>query len=285
MQIFNNSLFYVILYIIFSTLFNEYYKISTITMKDSACLTILIEVIASFFCLLFIPFFKYKLPINPYVYFMLGLAIIFYTIQDRLSTISRSGVESSTYSILKQLSTTFMIIFGIIFFKEKVVFTKLLGAILIILSNILVFYNKKNFKLNKYILSGIVANVCTAIALFIDVNFSKKFNLAIYVLFTLSIPALLVFLFERKKLSSIKYEYNSGNKKSIILTGLFWTVMMISKLRAYQLGQIIVVAPLCSLTVIFNILFSYYHLKEKNNLLKKVIAGVLIIVGIILIKR
>ena len=74
------------------------------------------------------------------------------------------------------------------------------------------------------------------------------------------------------------------SKKLIFITALSWTIMMITQLRAYQLGKIIVVAPLCSLTVILNIITSYIFLKEKNNLLKKMISGILIIIGIILIK-
>ena len=59
---------------------------------------------------------------------------------------------------------------------------------------------------------------------------------------------------------------------------------MITKLKTYQLGSISIVAPLTSLTVILNIIVSYFLLKEKSNMLKKVIAGILIIIGIILIK-
>ena len=59
---------------------------------------------------------------------------------------------------------------------------------------------------------------------------------------------------------------------------------MISKLISYQLGNVIVVAPLCSLTVILNVFFGYLILKEKNNLLKKIISGIFIVIGIILIK-
>lgn len=45
-----------------------------------------------------------------------------------------------------------------------------------------------------------------------------------------------------------------------------------------------VVATLTSLTVILNIIVSYFLLKEKNNLLRKIMAGLLIIVGVTLIK-
>ena len=283
MKLFNNYIPYIIIYILSAALFNEYYKLSTKKMKSSGSLTILIELISSIICLFFIPLFKLKFSTNINTYIMLFIAIIFYSIQDRLATISRSGIESSTYSILKQLSTVFMILFGIIILKEKIIIKKLLGSILIIFSNIIVFFNKK-IKFNKYILSGIIANISLAIALFIDVNYSKEFNLGFYVFLTLLIPAILVFIFENKKVRDIKEEFIVNNKKYLILTGLFWTVLMLSKLKAYQLGKITLIAPLCSLTVLVNIIFSYFHLKEKSNLIRKIFAAIMIIIGIILIK-
>ena len=60
--------------------------------------------------------------------------------------------------------------------------------------------------------------------------------------------------------------------------------MMITKLKAYQLGEVILVATISSLSVILNIVCSYFLLKERNDLLKKIIAAILIMIGIIFIK-
>ena len=79
-------------------------------------------------------------------------------------------------------------------------------------------------------------------------------------------------------------EYKNSKKIYLFFTSIAWTLMMITKLKSYQLGKIMIVAPLSSLTVILNIIVSYFLLKEKSNLIKKIIAGILIIIGIILIK-
>ena len=110
------------------------------------------------------------------------------------------------------------------------------------------------------------------------------FNLVFYVLLTFLIPLILIFIFEKIKVKEIIYEYNNSNKIILFLTSIAWTLMMITKLKSYELGSVIVVAPLTSLTVILNIIFSYFLLKERDNLIKKIIAGILIVLGIILIK-
>lgn len=284
MNILNDWKFYIIIYLIFSSVFNQGYKVVTKKMKKDGALTILIELTCSLVCIIMIPLFEIRFPSDSRIYILLFISIIFYTLNQRLGTTARSGMEVSTYSILKQLSTVFMIFSGLLFFKEPFILNKFIGALLIVLSNILVFYNKSHFKYNKYLLFGILANISLAIALFIDVNCSNEFNLAFYVLLTFLIPSILIFLFERIKVKEIIKEYKNSNKIILFLTSISWTIIMISKLKAYQLGKVIIVAPLCSLTVILNIIFGYFFLKEKNNLLKKILAGILIVIGIILIK-
>ena len=284
MNILNNWLLYVLLYLVLATAFTQFYKISTKTLKRTGALTVLLQMLAGLTALILCPFFEFKFPTEASFYIMLGIAIIFYAISDRINTTVRSGIEASTFSMLKQLSTTFMIFAGLIFFKEEFILTKFIGAMLIIFSNILIFYKKGKFEFNKYILLGILANITYTIALFLDVNISDNFNLPFYVALTLIIPALLIMIFERIKPSEIKNELVNGNKKAIFITAISWGVMIVSQLRAYQLGNVTVVAPLCALTVILNVIVGYLFLNEKDNLLRKIISAILIIISVILIK-
>ena len=279
-----NWLIWVILYLIFYVIFNQGYKVATKSLTKPGSLTILLELIASIFVLLLMPFFEMRFPNNPLVYVFLGLSIIFYTITDRLNTTVRSGIEASTFSVINQLSTVFMIIAGVLFFKEPVIINKIIGAFFIVFSNILIFFKKGNLKPNKYVILGVISNICFSIALFLDVNNSDYFNLPLYVAITLGAPTILIFIFERIKFKDIKEEYENGNKKALWITAITWSLSIVSQLRAYQLGEVSIVAPLCALSVILNVIVGYFLLKEKENLPKKIIAAILIILGIILIK-
>jgi len=155
---------------------------------------------------------------------------------------------------------------------------------LIILSNIFLFYQKGEFKFNRYILLAILANISYTIALFLDVNISDNFNLPIYVALTLGIPGMLICLVERIQFSDIKNEFQNANKKAIFVTGITWALSIISCLRAYQLQNLSIVAPICALSVISNVIVGYLFLNERENLLKKIIAANLIVVSIVLIK-
>lgn len=284
MNLFNNWVFYVILYIVLSTIFTQFYKISTKNLNNAGALTVVLEIIGVIAALLICPFFEIKFPSDIKIYAFLGLSIIFYAITDRVNTTVRSGIEASTFSMLKQLSTTFMILAGIILAKEDFILHKFIGAMLIIFSNVFIFYQKGKFKMNRYIWLGVLANIAYTIALFLDVNISDNFNLPFYVALTLGIPALLICLVERIKFSEIKNEFKNADKKVIFTTGITWSLSIIAVLRAYQLQNVSIVAPIGSLTVLSNVLVGYLFLNEKDNLLRKIIAGILIVISIVLIK-
>lgn len=280
----NLSYLFLTIYIVSSTMFNESYKLIAKNMNKAGSLTVLVETIAGILSLLLIPFFEIKFPSDIRIFLLFFLATIFYTIQDRLATISRSGLEASTYGILKQLSNVFMLVMGFISFKEKLTIEKLLGAILLIGSNIFIFYRKDSWKNKKYIIIGVVANIAMGIALFLDVSTSTNFNLAIYISLTLLIPALINSLVEKIKFTDLRYEYKINKSRLILLTGILWSVMMFSKLLSYRFGEVTKIAPLCSLSVMLNVIVAYVFFKERDNLLRKIIASIFIIIGVFLIK-
>lgn len=284
MEIMNNWLLYVIAYLIFATIFTQFFKVTTKTLKNAGALTILLQMTAGIVALLLCPLFGFKFSTDISVYIMLAISIVFYAITDRVNTTVRSGIEASTFSMLKQLSTTFMIFAGLIFFKEEFVLTKFIGAMLIIFSNVIIFYKKGKFEFNKYLLLGVFGNISFTVALFLDVNISDNFNLPFYVALTLIIPALLIMVFERIKPYEIKNEFVNGNKKAILVTAISWAIMIIVQLRAYQLGNVTVIAPLCALTVMTNVIVGYIFLNEKDSLIRKIISAILIIISILLIK-
>lgn len=276
--------FFLILTLIFNALFTQFYKKATDTLCKEGALTVLLEWLGSFFLLLFVPFFPMKFSTDFVIFLCFGVILILYTISDRIGTTVRKGLEASVYSIVRQLSFVFLFFFGIILAKEKFSFYSLSGAILLLLANFILLYEKKKFTWNRAIKLGVLGSFVYAVALFIDINIASYFNLAFYVLLSLFIPSLLIFLFERLSLKDIKKEFKVGNKLYLFLTSFSWGMSILTQLRAYQLGNITIVAPLCALSPILNVFVSYFFLKEKKRLFTKVIAGVLILLGIILIQ-
>lgn len=274
----------IIIYLLAVVSYTQFFKAATKKSKKDGALTVTLEVITSIIMLAFIPFFEIKWATDVKVYLFTALAVIFYCMKDRMTTTVRRHLDTSTVNILDQIVNVFMILWGILFFKEEVIFKKIIGAILIILSNVMIFYKKGNFKLDRYVLLSILSNLALSIALALNVDNSEKFNVAIYQVVTLMVPAILIIIFEKIEWNDIKNEVKEGNKTAILMTGISWAVMIISQLRAYQTGDITTVAPLSAVSVILNVIAGYFISKEKENIVKKIIAGVIIVFSIFLIK-
>ena len=280
----NTWWFNIIAYLVLYVIFTQFYKLATKDSKNDGALTILLQFLSGIIVLIFMPFFQFQFPSNIKTYIFLIIACIFYAIADRVNTTARRGLQVSTYSILGQLSTVFVIAWGIIFFKEEIIIKKLLGAFLILAGNVLVLYKKGKFEWNKYLIYSLLGNLAMSIGISVDVGISEQFNLPMYVAITLVVPSLLILIIERIRIKEIISEFKNGNQKSILAVGLSWGIMIITMLRAYQFGTVTTIAPLCALTTILNVFVAYFALKEKDSILKKILSALIVIIGIVLIK-
>ena len=283
MNIFNTWQAWVVIYLFAAVLFAQAFKKANRNMESAGSLTILLEVFTGIFSLLMIPFFATKFVIDSKIIITLLIVIGIYAITDRLNIEARYGLETSTFSMVKRLSTVFMIIFGFIFLHEEVVLNKILGASVIIIGNIILTYNKGKFEVNKYFIMATISQLLFAIAMIINVDLSSNFNLAFYTYLTVTGPAILISLFGKHSIKELKNEFNLYDKKLFLLAAFGWALMLNSSIRAYQLGSVIVVASLFSLTPILNALFEFIVYKNKDRFVQKVIVSILLIIGVILV--
>lgn len=277
---------WIILYLIFSLIFAQCFKETNRNMKNASALTILLEVFTAVFALLLSPLFTYKFSFEPKILLTLGTVTIIYAATDRLNIEARYGLAPSTFSMLKQLSTVFMVIFGFVFLKEKIIFSKIIGIILILLANILLSTNKKGkLELNKYFIMCIISNFLFAIAMFINVNISDNFNIGLYTVITVLIPAFIIKIVSKLSIKDLKQEFKLYDKRKFMLVSFSWAMMLISSVKAYEYGNISIVAPLLTLSMVTNSIYEYFIDKDKNSLKRKLAISLLIVIGIILIKK
>lgn len=196
-EIINTWQFYVLGYLLFIVVFFQCYKLAVKDAKRDGAATILLQLIAGISILVAFPFFEFKIPTDPKVYALLFGALVFYALNDRLQTTVRKHLPVSTFSILNQLTTVFLIFIGLTIFNEPFVLTKVIGAFVILLANVLLIYKRGMFKVNSYIGLSVLASLFFSIAISIDIGISKQFNLPFYIMLTLVIPAVMILLVEK----------------------------------------------------------------------------------------
>lgn len=283
MNIIKTYLFWVGVYLISAVVFSQNFKKANRNMQNAGALTVLLEICTGIFSLLMIPIFEIKFEINTSILITLLLVVCIYAITDRLNIEARYGLETSTFSMVKRLSTVFMIIFGFIFLKEPIILNKVLGALIILVANIILTYNKGKFQINKYLIMATFSQLLFAIAMIINVDLSNNFNLALYTYITVTGPAILISIIGRHRIKDLKKEFKLYNKKYFLISALAWALMLNSSIRAYQLGSVIIVASLFSLTPILNSLAELILYKNKDRFIQKIIISILLIIGVILV--
>lgn len=276
---------WVICYLVFALIFSQGFKKVNRTMKNASALTVLLELFTGLFAIVMSIFFKYTFPSDIKVYITLFVVTIIYAVTDRLNIEARYGLSPSNFSMLKQLSTVFLVIFGLVFLKEQLAFKKILGAIIIVVSNVMLAVNKDGkFEFNKYFIFCLISNFLFAVAMFINVNISSMFNIGIYTLITVFIPSIIIKLFSRLSFKDLEEEFNLYNKPLFILVSFAWCMMLISSVKAYEYGSISVVAPLLTLTALTNTIYEFIVDKDKKRFYYKLVISILILIGVILIK-
>ncbi|MBR3319579.1 EamA family transporter [Candidatus Saccharibacteria bacterium] len=273
----------ILLYIVLTTGLNQFYKLTTHTMKKPAAQTIGLQLVAGLSCLLFVPFFEFRLPSNPWTYLFLSLSCVFYAINNYMIANVRKNLEASVIGILQQSYTVLMTMAGFILFGESVTLFKMLGILMIVGGNILVFWQQKRAKAMKYVWLGLLAYACNVVAGLIDVGYSGEFNLPFYTAFLYFVPALIILIGGRVRIADTITEYRRARKRDYLITGFCWGVHYLVLLIAYSVGEVSVVAPLASLAVFSSVLVGYFWLKEKEEIVKKIIAAILAIMGIVFI--
>lgn len=281
-DILNTWQFNLVAYLISVVTYFQCYKLAVKNVVKDGAATFILQTIAGLSILILLPFHPMALPESSNIYVILIMACIFYAINDRAQTTARKHLEVSTFSIIGQLSTVFLIIFGLTVFREPFVPMKLIGALLILSGNVLLFYKNGGFRLNKYAHVAIMASLAFAIAMSIDIGIAKNFNLPLYISLTLLIPSIMIILTEKIPMADVWREYTHGVKKYFYATGIAWGLAIYFSLRAFSLGSVTTIVPLQGTAVFLNVIIAYLFLHERKDLSRKLIAALLVLAGIAL---
>ena len=276
---------YLIAYIFTRIIYVQSLSKAAGNFKDETKGTIILQVLAGSFALLFIPFFNWHYSTNINDYFLILLACILYAATDMLTTLVYKHLDPATNDIIAQTSTIFLIFYGLVLFHEKITLFQTLGALLIIGANVLLGYAKRKQTPTsiKWIILALISRFSFATAITIDVEISKHFNLPFYIALTLFIPALLLILAKRYKPASIPTELRAQNLRYIFANSLFWTLMIITGILALQSYKVTIMAPLRATTTLINALIVALIFKQHANWQTKIIASLLVILGMFLL--
>ncbi len=273
-----------VLYLITNVVFLQSYKAAVKNAINESAAAVTLQMVAGLAALVIAPFMVFQWPVSISTYLLLGVAIVFYAINDRLQVTVRRNLDVSVYSIIGQGYTALLFVFGLVIFGESVTATQTLGAVIVLSAISLLFVGKSQSKTanSKYLLLAVFVQLIFAIAITVDVGISEEFNLSVYIAITLIAPAILIALQGRTRLPQVQRELRV-NPRMYLVSGISWTLTIIFSLRAFQLGEVVVVAPLQAIAVLLNVVVASFIYKERSDLPRRLLASGGVITGAFLL--
>ena len=252
--------------------------------EDSLSYAFVWHILSSLF---FLPIFivEFKLPKQNFVWILVVISSILWAIVAYTGFKAYSYLEVSIKTPVGKSKILFVFLFSIIFLKEKMSIEKIIGTIFVFIGVVLLSYKKGkklgNFK-NKGVLLTLLSSFTMSIALIVDKYATKFFNPGMYSFLVYFLPAIILLPFVIRR----KYEIKSIFKHRVgatIMTVLLGSVYYYSMLKAFKLEEASVVVPIIELNTIIAVLGGIKFLKERNEIIKKIIASVIVFIGVLLV--
>ncbi len=223
-------------------------------------------------------------PVPTYIWALVILSIILYTIFEGTHFYGRKHIDASTASIIFRLNTVISVLMSFIFLHESITFNKVLATLLILFGTYLVTVKNFILKLNKGLIYILVATFALGLVRPVDKTAASFFSPPFYTFLVYAGPVFLMPFFPRLiKFQELIQEIKLGTWL-LPLLGLINIFEYYFMIKAYALADASMVVPVVSLSTILTVIVGIIFLGERDNILKKIIAGILAFIGLLLIK-
>lgn len=214
------------------------------------------------------------------------LLVLLYGVGNIFLFMGLKGIEASLFTILFSTRGIFSVLASSILLSEMLSAKQWIGTAIIIFAIVVV--NIKSLskrEVNKGVGYSLLAGLFFGLANTNDRYILSSFEIYPYLVIAFILPALVVLLFQWRKLDEIKKLIsNSVLLKKMLLMVLVTTFSAITFFTSLQIAPNSSQVVIINLTsVVITVLLSAFILKEKGNLLMKVIGALLTFVGLLLV--
>jgi drug/metabolite transporter (DMT)-like permease len=257
-------------------------------LKDRGDAKTFTFITTSFGCLALFILTLFERPVHVINLQLIGVFILLsflFAVTDLLFIRGRQLEEVSVVSMLVQFGSLWALIGGFVFLKEPLTARKVIGVLLLIIGNFVLLFNKQKFSLSKGKYLILLATITFTISSFVDKVLSPQYSPSLYkgILFLLESLILYIF-FLPNRLKSIRNEINIQGKM-IYFVGPLLSFSMFFLIKAFQAGgEASKVLPVFSLSLVFSVLAGIIFLNERNNLVKKILATIIVSIGIYILQ-
>lgn len=222
--------------------------------------------------------------VPPHVWGLVILSVVLYAVFEGTQFYGRKYIDVSTSSIIFRLNTVISVFTSFLFLRESITPNKIIATLLILFGTYLVTVKNLNLKFNRGFVYILVATLAIGLVRPVDKTASAFFSPAFYTVIVYAGPAFLMLFFPKLiKIKELVTEINLG-RYLIPLLGLINVLEYYFMIKAFSLADASLVVPIVSLSTVLTVMAGIIFLGERDNIAKKIIAGILAFIGLLLIK-
>ncbi len=252
--------------------------------EDSVCYAFLFGLFAAV-VLLPLFFIRYEPPVNNNAWLLVILSGVLWTLYGLLLAKAYTYLEASVASPISRLKLFFVLLLSIIFLNETISVSKIIGTTLIFMGVVIINLKSRNFLESfkeKGVVLIIISTFVISIALLVDKYAMNFFSVETYTapVYLMSPLLLIPFILKRKDhlKSILKRSLIPVFFTSLLSVGYYYLI-----LNAFKYAEASIVVPITEISTLFTVLGGIFILKERKNIMRKVIATIIVIFGAILL--
>lgn len=228
-----------------------------------------------------------KIPnLNNYVLLLTFINLLVWWLFGRIEWHVHKHVEAGFLSIILRIAPALTFIFSIIFLKESINLTKIMGVVIILAVNVwfVVATRTEKFRYKKGFFLSILLALTLSVGWTFDKVISPYYGVMIFSLLCLSTTSMFNFLVPPASIKDIKSELKNMNILHVVVLAIINILGYGFMIKALILGEASKVIPISTATAPFVVILGVLLLNEKTFIKQKILAALLTLFGIFLLR-
>lgn len=252
---------------------------------DSVAYSIYFQLLVAFIILPFALINGFVIPNLSSLWPFLALMTVLYGFANSFSYISIRRIPISEFMIIMGTVPVWTTLTSIPLLGESTSVNKFIGIALTVIGVSYVFYTGKKLAMNKGHLYAFLASLCFGFAFTNDAFLLNSFNVLTYSVTYFLLPAIFLMVIYPKNVKLGKSLLSNKEKYKFLASGIFFAIAALSINFSYKLGgEISQITSILQLSPILAVILGIILLKERDNLLKKLIGAGIVILGVFLLR-
>ncbi len=229
--------------------------------------------------LLFDPSFSYKIS----AWLILGLVGLLIVLQNYLAFKSTNYLEASVQGSINKFRLLWVLLIGVAFLGESLSLIKVVGTALTIFAGLIIYFKRTKVESQNGFAFALSATFVYAIVIGLYKILFQEFNSATLTFFIFAIPAICNLLIMPNAIKRITMMAKKQGREVFVAT-FFGGLANLAMNHALSIGEASKVLVIIEAFLLIVLVGEHFLLKEKEDMLKKVISVVLATIGAILIR-